>query len=106
MTHTALYGSGGRHTCRSGALEDAGYEFNIRHDAIDVYSAAVFMEAWRYVPPDTNEDAASSAVLDELNTIVDPFHGNADDVGVFPEGEPHDFYGTHGNTETIPQKPH
>jgi hypothetical protein len=42
------------------ALEDAGYEFNIRHDAIDVYSAAVFMEAWRYVAPDTDEMAANT----------------------------------------------
>jgi hypothetical protein len=26
------------------ALEDAGYEFNIRHDAVDIYGAAVFMK--------------------------------------------------------------
>jgi hypothetical protein len=75
------------------ALEDAGYEFNIRHDAIDIYSAAVFMEAWRYVAHDTDESAATSAVLYELTDIVDPFNGVADDVGVFAEGEPHD-YGT------------
>ena len=75
------------------ALEDAGYELNIRHDLVDEYSAAVFMEAWRYVAPDTDEQAATSAILDELNDIVDPFTGTADDVGVFAEGEPHD-YGT------------
>jgi hypothetical protein len=77
------------------ALEDAGYEFNIRHDLVDLYSAAVFMEAWRYVAPDTDEWAAISAVHDELDDIVDPFIGTADDVGVFAEGEPHD-YGTVG----------
>jgi hypothetical protein len=73
------------------ALEDAGYGFNTRHDLVDAYSAAVFVEAWRYVAPDTDESAATSAVHDELTAIVDPFIGTADDVGVFAEGEPHDF---------------
>ena len=31
------------------ALDEAGYELNIREDIVDVYSAATFMEAWRYV---------------------------------------------------------
>jgi hypothetical protein len=31
------------------------------------------------------------AVHDELADIVDPFTGTADDVGVFAEGEPHDY---------------
>jgi hypothetical protein len=34
------------------ALDAAGYEHNIRHDIVDEYSGAVFMEAWRYAAPD------------------------------------------------------
>jgi hypothetical protein len=80
------------------SLEDAGYELNIRHDLVDVYSAAVFMEAWRYVASDADDWVAISAIHDELSDIVDPFRGLADDVGVFAEGEPHDFYGTYDGT--------
>jgi hypothetical protein len=75
-------------------VEDAGYELNIRHDIVDKYSAAVFVEAWCYVASDTDELVAISAIHDELDHLVDPFHGLADDVGAFAEGEPHDFYGT------------
>jgi hypothetical protein len=85
------------------ALEDAGYEFNIRHDAVDIYGAAVFVEAWRYVASDTDEWAAISAIHDELDHLVDPFTGLADDVGVFAEGELHDFYGTDDGTRANPQ---
>jgi len=76
------------------ALEDAGFDLNIRHDCIDDYTGAVFVEAWRYVAANTDKavDEASSAILDELNHIVDPFHGLADDVGVFPDGVPHDAF--------------
>lgn len=71
------------------ALAEAGYELNIREDIVDVYSAATFMEAWRYVAGD--ECAACAAVLDELNVIVHPFEGIADEAGVFAEGKHHDF---------------
>jgi hypothetical protein len=81
------------------ALEAAGYELNIRHDLVDLYSSTVFMEAWRYVAPNTDEGAATSAVLDELNDIVDPFRGLADDVGVYSENEAHDFYGSGDGTK-------
>jgi hypothetical protein len=73
------------------ALDAVGYEFNVRHDIVDIYSPAVFVEAWRYVAPDADEWAAISAVFDELNQIVDPFDGIADDVGVFAEGELHKY---------------
>jgi hypothetical protein len=84
-------------------VEDAGYELNIHHDLVDVYSAAVFVEAWRYVASDTDEWAAISAIHDELDHLVDPFTGLADDVGVFAEGELHDFYGTDDGTRANPQ---
>lgn len=71
------------------ALDEAGYETNIREDIVDVYSAATFMEAWRYIAGD--KCAACDAVLDELNAIVRPFRATADDAGVFAEGEHHDF---------------
>jgi hypothetical protein len=80
-------------------VEDAGYELNIRHDLVDVYCAAVFVEAWRYVASDTDEWAAISAIHDELDHLVDPFTGLADDVGVFAEGELHDLYGTRDGTK-------
>jgi hypothetical protein len=83
------------------ALEDAGYDLNIRHDLIDDYSGAVFVEAWRHIASDADEWVATSAALDELNDIVDPFRGLADDVGVFAEGEPHDFYGSRDGTKTL-----
>jgi hypothetical protein len=74
------------------ALEDAGFEFKIRHDMEDGY-ATVFMEAWRHVASDVDDDAATSTVMRELCNIVDPLVGLADEVAVFAEGEPHD-YGT------------
>src|SRR5262249_108361 len=84
------------------ALEDAGYEFNVRHDLVDLYSSTVFIEAWRYVALETDESAATSAVHDDLNDIGDVFRGLADDVGVFAEGEPHDFYGAYDGTKPPP----
>jgi hypothetical protein len=71
------------------ALDEAGYESNIREDIVDVYSGATFMEAWRHVAGD--KCAACAAVLDDLNVIVRPFEGTADEAGVFAEGEHHDF---------------
>ena len=71
------------------ALDEAGYELNIREDIVDPYSAATFMEAWRHVAGD--ECAACDAVLDELNVIVHPFGATADEAGVFAEGKHHDF---------------
>ena len=71
------------------ALDEDGYELNIREDIVDPYSAATFMEAWRYVAGD--ECAACDALLDDLNVIVHPFEGTADEAGVFAEGEHHDF---------------
>jgi hypothetical protein len=76
------------------ALEDAGYEFNIRNDL-------VFIEAWRYVASDTDELAQSRQSTMNSTTSVDPFDGLADDVGVFAEGEPHDFYGSGDGTKPI-----
>jgi hypothetical protein len=49
----------------------------------------------------THDWAAISAIHDELSDIVDPFTGLADDVGVFAEGEPHDFYGTYDGTKPL-----
>ena len=73
------------------ALDEAGYESNFREDIVDEFSAATFMEAWRYVDADADENAACSLVLDELDAIVDPFGAIADAAGVFAEGEHHDF---------------
>jgi hypothetical protein len=77
------------------ALDAVGYEFNVRHDIVDIYSSAVFVEAWRCVAPDADERAATFAVFDELNQIVDPFDGSADDVGVFAAEPPDTAPGGH-----------
>jgi hypothetical protein len=76
------------------ALEDAGYEFRIRHDAIDDLASTVFVEAWRYIANDADERAATSAIFDELLEITDRFDGDADEVGVFAEGEHHNLTST------------
>jgi hypothetical protein len=59
------------------ALDEAGYELNIREDIVDPYSAATFMEAWRHVGRGHSggEERPSPAktidLVSELNRIWD-----------------------------------
>jgi hypothetical protein len=71
-------------------LEDAGYEVEIRHEAIDDYSNAAFLSVWRFV--DTTPDAPHAhavvdAVWKEVEGIIAPwFNADLDGFGFAPPG--------------------
>jgi hypothetical protein len=74
--------------CADDDLRDLGYVIKARDDRIDDYSPAVFMQAIREVDVDAdNWWTAADAMLDDLNKVVDPFGGLADDAGPADESD-------------------
>jgi hypothetical protein len=71
------------------ALDDAGFETEIRHDMIDDYSDACFLAVWRHVDIDTQvltviqalQSPVAKAFWKEVEAIIGPFDGILDDVG-------------------------
>jgi hypothetical protein len=75
-------------------LRAAGYEIEFCWDVIDVYSSAVFMEIFKDFPVDADEvdadgewewEVVSGVVIDEVNEIVDPYHGDCSEAGPVPD---------------------
>jgi hypothetical protein len=66
-------------------LRAAGYEIEFCWDVIDSYSGAVFMEIFRDVAIDADRGAVSCAVMDDVQRIVDPYHGDCLEAGPVPD---------------------
>jgi hypothetical protein len=66
--------------CAADELRALGYTVKVYHDRIDLYSAAVFLQATCEVDAD-DWMAGADIVLDELDKVVGPLGGLADDAG-------------------------
>jgi hypothetical protein len=79
----------------SDALRKAGYVVDFMGDELiedfDSTPTHVFVEAWKDVPLDADNDAIASAILDEVDTIIE-LDGFCSDVGVVPPDHvPHHY---------------
>jgi hypothetical protein len=68
------------HKAAAEALGRAGYEVLIDESFIEEENA-VFFEANKIVADDIDWDKATDDMLREVQALVDPYHGGADDCG-------------------------
>jgi hypothetical protein len=63
------------------ALTEAGFETEIDHEMIDLYSNAGFLRVWCYVDGMAARAAAEEAFWTQVQAIAEPFDGLLDDAG-------------------------